>query len=194
MSRNGDPGEDTEKKPIEPEIIRSKRKTLSLEVRRDGRVIVRAPLRIAVKEINAFIEKNEDWVQKQLQKIADTPEEDILSLSDNEIRILNEDAKKYIPGKVAYYAEKIGVTYGRITIKHQKTRWGSCSSKGNLNFNCLLMLTPPQVIDSVIVHELCHRKHMNHSEKFYAEVLKAYPEYYKWDKWLKENRRRYVIS
>ncbi len=180
--------------PIEPEIIRSKRKTLSLEVKRDGRVIVRVPLRLPVKEINAFIEKHEDWVQKQLQKIADTHKEDILSLSDNEIWILNEDAKKYIPGKVAYYAEKIGVTYGRITIKHQKTRWGSCSAKGNLNFNCLLMLTPPQVIDSVIVHELCHRKHMNHSDKFYAEVLKVYPEYYKWDKWLKENGRRYVIS
>ena len=72
-------------KPIESEIIRSKRKTLSLEVKRDGRVIVRVPLRISVKEINAFIEKHEDWVQKQLQKIADTPKEDILSLSDNEI-------------------------------------------------------------------------------------------------------------
>ena len=161
-------------------------------MKRDGKVIVRAPLRISMKEIRAFIDKHEGWIEEQLQKIAETPKEDILSLSDNEIRILSEDAKKYIPGKVAYYAEKIGVTYGRITIKHQKTRWGSCSSKGNLNFNCLLMLTPPQVIDSVIVHELCHRKHMNHSEKFYNEVLKAYPDYYKWDKWLKENGRRKI--
>ena len=147
-----------------------------------------------MKEIRDFIDKHEGWIEKQLQKIAETPKEDILSLSDNEIRVLSEDAKRYIPGKVAYYAEKIGVTYGRITIKHQKTRWGSCSSKGNLNFNCLLMLTPPQVIDSVIVHELCHRKHMNHSEKFYDEVLKAYPDYYKWDKGLKENGRRYIIT
>jgi len=68
------------------------------------------------------------------------------------------------------------------------------SSKGNLNFNCLLMLIPPQVVDSVIVHELCRRKHMNHSDKFYAEVLKAYPDYYKWDKGLKENGRRYIIT
>ncbi len=178
----------------EPEIIRSRRKTLSLEVKLDGKVIVRAPLRISVREINAFIEKHEGWIEKQLKKIADTPKEDILFLTENEIRILNEDAKKYIPGKVAYYAEKIGVTYGRITIRHQKTRWGSCSSKGNLNFNCLLMLAPPQAVDSVIVHELCHRKYMNHSEKFYAEVLKAYPDYYKWDKWLKENGGRYFSS
>ncbi len=176
----------------EPEIIRSKRKTMSLEVRYDGKVIVRAPLRISMKEIFSFVEKHERWIDRQLQKIADAPKEDILSLSDNEIRFLKDDAHKYIPGKVAYYAEKIGVTYGRITIRHQKTRWGSCSSKGNLNFNCLLMLTPPQVVDSVIVHELCHRKYMNHSDKFYAEVLRVYPEYYKWDRWLKENGRRYV--
>ena len=177
-----------------PEIIRSKRKTFSLEVKRDGKVIARVPIRSSMADIRSFIEKNEGWVKKQLKKIADIPEADILSLSDNEIRFLKEDAKRYIPDKVAYYAEKIGVTYGRITIKHQRTRWGSCSSKGNLNFNCLLMLTPPQVVDSVIVHELCHRKHMNHSEKFYAEVLRVYPDYYKWDKWLKENGRRYVIE
>ena len=77
----------------------------------------------------------------------------------------------------------LGVTYGRITIRNQRSKWGSCSSKGNLNFNCLLMLTPPEVIDS----ELCHRKEMNHSERFYAEVLRIFPDYYKWNKWLKEN-------
>jgi len=79
------------------------------------------------------------------------------------------------------------VTYGRITVRNQKTRWGSCSSKGNLNFNCLLMLTPPEVIDSVVVHELCHLREMNHSPKFYAEVLKVYPDYHKWNGWLKEH-------
>ena len=158
---------------IEPEIIRSERKTFSLEVKRDGKVIARVPMRSSLADIRFFIEKNEGWVKKQLRKIAETPETDILSLSDNEIRFLQEDAKRYIPGKVAYYAEKVGVTYGRITIKHQRTRWGSCSAKGNLIFNCLLMLTPPQVVDSVIVHELCHRKHMNHSDKFYAEVLRV---------------------
>lgn len=178
----------------EPEIIRSKRKTFSIEVRRDGKVTVRVPLRASLSDIRSFIEKNEGWVKMQLKKLEDIPESDILSLSENEIRYLSNEAKRYIPGKVAYYAQKIGVTYGRITIRHQRTRWGSCSAKGNLNFNCLLMLAPPQVIDSVIVHELCHIKHMNHSKKFYDEVLKAYPEYFTWDKWLKENGRRYVIT
>ena len=94
---------------------------------------------------------------------------------------------KVIPERVKYYAPQIGVRCGRITIRNQKTRWGSCSAKGNLNFNCLLMLTPPEVIDSVVVHELCHLKEMNHSKKFYDEILRVYPDYKKWDKWLKQN-------
>lgn len=88
---------------------------------------------------------------------------------------------------MSYFAKQIGVTYGRITIRNQKTRWGSCSSKGNLNFNCLVMLTPLEVIDYVVVHELCHRKEMNHSKAFWAEVEKVLPNYKEQVKWLKEN-------
>ena len=108
-------------------------------------------------------------------------------LSMDEIRRLGEQALKVIPDRVRHYAPLIGVRYGRITIRCQKTRWGSCSSNGNLNFNCLLMLTPSEVIDSVVVHELCHRKEMNHSQAFYAEVLRVYPEYHKWNQWLKKH-------
>ena len=88
---------------------------------------------------------------------------------------------------MAYYAPQIGVDYGRITIRCQRTRWGSCSAKGNLNFNCLLMLAPPEVLDSVVVHELCHRREMNHSPRFYALVLRVFPDYHRWDRWLKDN-------
>ena len=98
-----------------------------------------------------------------------------------------EKALKLIPERVRHYAQLLGVTYGSITIRNQKTKWGSCSSKGNLNFNCLLMAAPPEVVDSVVVHELCHRLHMNHSKEFYAEIYRIFPEYDKWDKWLKEN-------
>ena len=108
-------------------------------------------------------------------------------LTNEDIRALAEQAKNVIPERVAYYAEKVGVTYGRITIRNQKTRWGSCSSKGNLNFNCLLMLAPPEVMDSVVVHELCHLKQMNHSKKFYDEVLRVMPDYRARQKWLKEH-------
>ena len=81
----------------------------------------------------------------------------------------------------------MGVSYGAVTIRSQKTKWGSCSAKGNLNFNCLLMLTPPEIIDSVVVHELCHRKEMNHSERFYRELFRVFPAYSECRNWLKEN-------
>ena len=82
-----------------------------------------------------------------------------------------DQAVKTIPEKVRYYAPLVGVTYGRITIRNQRTRWGSCSSKGNLYFNCLLMLAPPEVLESVVVHELCHRKEMNHSKMKWNQLM-----------------------
>ena len=87
-----------------------------------------------------------------------------------EIRALTERAQVVIPERVRHFAPRIGVDYGRITIRCQRTRWGSCSAKGNLSFNCLLMLLPDEVLDSVVVHELCHQKHMNHSPLFYEEI------------------------
>ena len=99
---------------------------------------------------------------------------------------LADKALKVIPERVEYFAKVIGVTYGKITVRNQKTRWGSCSSKGNLNFNCLLMLAPPEVLDYVVVHELCHRKQMNHSKAFWLEVEKVLPNYKEVRKWLKE--------
>jgi predicted metal-dependent hydrolase len=87
----------------------------------------------------------------------------------------------------------VGVDYRRITIRSQKTRWGSCSSSGNLNFNCLLLLAPPEVLDYVVVHELCHRKEMNHSPRFWAEVGRVLPDYKKRNKWLKENGSRLML-
>ena len=103
-----------------------------------------------------------------------------------EIRGLADQAVKVLPEKTAYYAGKMGVTYGKITIRNQKSRWGSCSAKGNLNYNCLLMLTPEKVQDYVVVHELCHRKEMNHSERFWNEVEKILPDYRERRAWLKK--------
>lgn len=173
---------------IKYRLIKSNRKNLGLEINEKG-LTIRAPKWATNKEINAFVVKNEKWIMKHLQKYDNKKKEyeGIDKLSNEEIKELAAKAMDYIPKRVEYYSKLIGVTYGRITIRNQKTRWGSCSSKGNLNFNCLLMLTPPEVIDSIVVHELCHRKEMNHSERFYAEVLRVYPEYHKWNKWLKEN-------
>jgi hypothetical protein len=170
------------------EILRSSRRTLALEIR-DGRLLVRAPRRATQAEIEALLEKHCAWIEKHLQRAEAqrAAAEALAPLTVEELRALAERALQVIPERVRYYAPKIGVTYGRITIRAQRTKWGSCSAQGNLNFNCLLMLAPPEVLDSIVVHELCHRREMNHSERFYAEVLRVFPDYRKWNKWLKEN-------
>lgn len=167
------------------ELIRSKRKTLALQVN-GQRVIVRAPMGTPLRTIEKFVAEHESWIEKKLRKNAEASA-GIVPLTEAELKALRKKAKEYIPGRVAYYAPKVGVSYERIAIRCQHSKWGSCSSKGNLNFNCLLMLTPPEVIDSVVVHELCHRKEMNHSPKFYALVRSVYPDYDACHKWLKEN-------
>ena len=169
-------------------VIRSRRRTIELSIR-GSELIVRAPLWSTDREISSFVESRRGWIEKHLRKAALNQAEAQAAgrLTEAEIRELAEKAMQVIPERVKYYASKMGVKYGRITIRNQKTRWGSCSAKGNLNFNCLLMLTPPMVIDSVVVHELCHLKEMNHSDKFYAEVLRVFPEYFKWHGWLKEH-------
>ena len=169
-------------------VIRSGRKTIGLEVR-DGEVLVRAPYFATEAHIRQCLEEHAGWIDRQLAKARQQKAEAGTDgpLTREQLNALADKAVKYIPERVRYYAPKIGVTYGRITIRNQKTRWGSCSAKGNLNFNCLLMLTPPEVIDAVVVHELCHRKQMNHSQAFYAEILKVFPDYQKWNKWLKDH-------
>ena len=172
-------------------VLRSRRRTISIEVNRDLEVIVRAPRWVAKRDIRYFVDEKEGWIRKTIARLErerelqkDQPDE---RLTQDELNDLVRKAREVIPKRVEYYAQLIGVTYGRITIRHQKTRWGSCSARGNLNFNCLLMLAPPEVLDAIVVHELCHRKEMNHSERFYREVHRIYPDYDKWNRWLKDH-------
>ena len=176
-------------------IIRSDRKTLSVQIK-NGELIARAPLRMKEKDIYTFIESKKVWIQKHLASSEEAKKAlgEIQPFTKEELKELVVKAKLIIPKRVEHYAPLIGVTYNRITIRSQRTRWGSCSSKGNLNFNCLLVLFPPEVIDSIVVHELCHRKHMNHSPQFYAEIDKVFPEYKKWHKWLNDNGRLYMAK
>ena len=170
------------------DIVRSRRKTIAIQIR-EGKLIMKAPLRMADRDIQAFIDRHEKWIRVHMEK-AQTVQAAAAQagvLSEEQIRELAKAAAEVIPERAAHFASLMGVSYGRITIRLQKTRWGSCSSRGNLNFNCLLMLCPPQVLDSVVVHELAHRKEMNHSDRFYAIVRRVYPEYDRWNRWLKEN-------
>lgn len=171
-------------------VIRSNRKTVAIQVNSNLSVTVRAPRSVSEKDIEEILKKKEAWISKHIEKIKETKErveaEPTEKLTREKVIALAEEALKVIPERVEYFAKVIGVTYGKITIRNQKTRWGSCSSKGNLNFNCLLMLAPSEVLDYVVVHELCHRKQMNHSKAFWLEVEKVLPNYKEVRKWLKE--------
>lgn len=174
---------------VDFQIVKSRRKTISIEVQGNGKVVVRAPYRMPNYRIKEFITQKENWINKHVKQAESNAEkyDEIEPLTAELLDELFEDAKRTIPRKVAHFAELMDVTYGRITIRNQKTRWGSCSSKGNLNFNCLLMLAPDEVIDYVVVHELAHRKEMNHSKAFWSEVEKVIPDYKDKRKWLKDN-------
>uniref|UniRef100_I5AQN5 Putative metal-dependent hydrolase n=1 Tax=Eubacterium cellulosolvens (strain ATCC 43171 / JCM 9499 / 6) TaxID=633697 RepID=I5AQN5_EUBC6 len=175
----------------EYDIIRSSRKTLSLQMKPDGHLVVRAPHRTSDRQIRQFVENSSAWIQKHRELIEQRRRQEEMNpppaITKETLERLRSLASGTIPPRVSYYANLMGVSYGRITIRAQKSRWGSCSAKGNLNFNCLLMLTPPEVQNYVIVHELCHRKQMNHSPAFWREVEQIMPEYRRHRLWLKKN-------
>lgn len=170
-------------------IIKSKRRTISLQIKPDESLELKAPMQMKDAQIKDFLHQKSDWIKKNVQAVKERQQQmsQIKPLTIEEIHELADQALEVIPKRVAYFAEIVGVTYGRITIRNQKSRWGSCSSKGSLNFNCLLMLMLTEVQDYVVVHELCHRKEMNHSPKFWAEVRKVLPDYENQKLWLKEH-------
>ena len=167
-------------------VVRSDRKTLSLQIKPDGKIVVRAPRRLPQQGIDRFLQEKSAWIEKHLAQVEQAGragEDEPLSMED--IHALADKALQVIPPRVRELAAQMGVTYGRITIRNQQGRWGSCSGVGNLNFNCLLMLAPAEVLDYVIVHELAHRKQMNHSAAFWSEVAAVLPDYREREKWLK---------
>ena len=176
---------------VDIEVRRSRRRSIGLEVRPDGSVILRVPNRLSKRDALAFLQTKEAWLRKCLDQVEERESfaeaAGLEPLTEEELSALTRAARAYFTEKCAWLAPVVGVDYGRISIRHQKTRWGSCSTKGNLNFNCLLMLAPEDVRDYVVVHELCHRKEMNHSNAFWAEVARVVPDYREKERWLKEN-------
>lgn len=166
-------------------IIRSNRKTIALQITSDGQLQIRCPNQMSVAAVQRFVDSKSRWVQQKLALIDTRPKLPVFTQA--ELHILTQQARAVISERVKHYAPSVAASYNRITIRSQRSRWGSCSSNGNLSFNCLLMLVPQEVLDYVVVHELCHLKELNHSKRFWAEVEGILPDYRLHKKWLKEN-------
>ena len=172
------------------ELVRARRRSMSLKVELDGTITVRAPFRTPPETADWFVESHRDWIEVRLrageQILAVRP-----SYTETERLEGKKRAENVLKEGCCYYAGLMGVSYGSITVREQKTRWGSCSAKGNLNFNWKLVLMPEEILDYVVVHELAHRLQMNHSTEFWDEVEKILPDYRKRRQWLKENGQKY---
>jgi predicted metal-dependent hydrolase len=219
------------KKMPSPQIIRSKRKTIALVVQSNGELLIRAPQRATLKQINAMLSKHADWIaKKQAQaktaQAAFTPREFVkgekfLFLGENYAfeltntkkptltlngrfqlaQTIQGEAKKHFEKwykkeartifneRVAYYATKNGFDVKKVKLSSARTRWGSCSAKGYINLTWRLVMAPLEIIDYVVVHELCHLREANHSKAYWAQVVAIMPDYKSRRKWLKENGR-----
>lgn len=171
------------------QVIYSRRKTIAIQIR-NAEVIVRCPYGTKDSIIENFVNDKSLWVQKNL--VEQYRASRVPKYTEAQIAELKAAAKIDLQQRVEKFAPIVGVSYSKITIRHQKSRWGSCSSKGGLSFNCLLMLAPEAVRDYVVVHELCHRRQMNHSELFWAEVARVLPEYKQCKEWLKNSGKQII--
>ena len=161
------------------DIIYSKRKTISLVIK-DEKLIVRAPIGTRKSRIKKLVDEHADWIEKGIEKSRSRAK--INEISEEEEKELRKLAKKILLDKIKYFSNVMGLKYGRITVTGAKTRFGSCSSKGNISFSFRLMKYPEAAIDYVVVHELAHLVEMNHSPRFWKIVSSVFPDY-------KERRR-----
>ena len=159
-------------------IIRSRRRTMALEITRDAEVLVRAPLRVSEASIRRFVESHRAWIETHLARrqahLAAHP-----PLTEAELAALRSRAKADLPERTALWARRMGVEPAGVKITAARTRFGSCSAKNSICFSLYLMQYPPEAIDYVVVHELAHIRHRNHGPAFYAEVARWLPDYRK---------------
>lgn len=177
---------------FEVEVLRSRRRTISIEVNLRGRVVVRAPLKMSRASVVSFIREKSAWVKKHLGIVRENLKNAEDPLSEKELKELPKLARADIQERVERLLPRVcaasgrNLSFNKITIRRQKTRWGSCSAKQNLSFNCLLLLCPEEVRDYIVVHELCHLVELNHSKRFWKLVESVMPDYEIHRKWLKE--------
>lgn len=168
----------------------AKRKTLSIRVTNEIRLQIKAPFGTSEREIYRFLQQKRFWIYKQAKRMIEC-NVDKVERSEEEIQQLRELARAVLRQKSYQYAEQLGVSFTRIRIGNQRTRWGSCSSKGTISYNWRLVLMPERIQDYVVVHELCHLLEMNHSPRFWQLVGSVIPDYTTRRTWLKEHGNEY---
>jgi predicted metal-dependent hydrolase len=164
---------------IKLNLKESKRaKRLRIVVNCDASVSVIHPIGLNKKIIHNFVAEKQDWILKNIEKVKKrkklVPEN---NLSQSSFHACNFRAKKLVLDRVRYFCGLHSFEYNKICIRKQTTRWGSCSSKKNLNFNYKLLFLPIELVDYIVVHELCHLIEMNHSKKFWKLVENIIPDY-----------------
>lgn len=151
---------------------------ISLAVSRDGKVIVSVPKARDEAQALAFLRVKSVWIVKKLDHIAaHPPAQKPVTRSSEEMKALRHVTRELVLRRLAFFNQLYQLSFQRITVKDQKTRWGSCSKEGNLNFNYRLAILPLALADYVAVHELCHLQELNHSKRFWDLVGKALPDY-----------------
>lgn len=147
---------------------------MRLAVYPDARVVVTAPHFSGLGTIERFIVKHSDWISRHIARARGKA---VIRVQRRKIAELKKRALALTSARCAHFATIYGLNYRKITIRAQKSRWGSCSRAGNLSFNYKIGVLPPHVADYIIVHELCHLAEMNHSKNFWDLVAKTVPEH-----------------
>ena len=156
-------------------VVRSRRRTLAIEVRAGGEVLVRAPVFASDVEIRAFVQAKQDWVISHVHKMkGQAPKRE---WTREETLRLRSEAHITLPALVERTAQTMDLHPAGITITAARTRYGSCSAKGRLSFSCYLMDSPSEAVEYVVAHELCHLRHMNHGPEFYSLLEKFMPDW-----------------
>lgn len=177
---------------MEYKIIKSKRKSIGIEIKSDLTVIVRAPFFTSERTIKKLVEEKSDWIEKKLKQIEERNKNSLPEFTNSELESLRDKTRALITPKAEHFAKILGVSFKKLSVKKQRSVWGSCSAKKNINFNLLLCLCPENVVDYIVVHELCHLKHLNHSKNFWGAVEKILPDYKTAKLWLKTEGNKLI--
>jgi hypothetical protein len=145
-------------------------------------------MRVSGYFVNEFIIKKAAWVIEKIEYFKNVPYKEVVKHTQKEIDVYKNQAKEILKERLPYFSDCYGVTYKNVVIKNITSRWGSCSSKGNLNFNYKIALLSPELADYIIVHELCHLKEMNHGDEFWKLVERCMPNHKELRKQLRAHR------